>query len=116
MPVAARMALAIAGMTGGSAGSPSPVGGKSLFTQVIATSRGTASMRSSGKSPKLSAVIAPALEAHRGSHASPRWRIRRGHWRMLQDGRRVFVRECRVGDASRGGVVKDYHMQLGAAA
>ena len=63
-----------------------------------------------------SAAIAPALDAHRGSHASPRWHIRRGHWRMLQDGRRVFVRECRVGDASRGGVVKDYHMQLGAVA
>jgi len=43
-----------------------------------------------------------------GSHASPRWHIRRGHWRQLADGRRVFVRECEVGDATRGGVLKDY--------
>lgn len=51
-----------------------------------------------------------------GSHASPRWHLRRGHWRQLADGRRVFVRECAVGDASRGGVVKDYHVRVGEAA
>lgn len=43
-----------------------------------------------------------------GSHASPRWHLRRGHWRQLADGRRVFVRQCEVGDPARGGVVKDY--------
>lgn len=43
-----------------------------------------------------------------GSHASPRWHIRRGHWRQLADGRRVFVRQCEVGDPERGGVIKDY--------
>jgi hypothetical protein len=43
-----------------------------------------------------------------GSHASPRWHIRRGHWRQLADGRQVFVRACEVGDADRGGVLKDY--------
>lgn len=46
--------------------------------------------------------------AAQGTHASPRWHIRRGHWRTLADGRRVFVRECEVGDATLGGVVKDY--------
>lgn len=51
-----------------------------------------------------------------GSHASPRWHLRRGHWRQLADGRRVFVRECAVGDPSRGGVVKDYQVQVGEAA
>lgn len=45
-----------------------------------------------------------------GTHATPRWHIRRGHWRTLADGRRVFVRECEVGDKSRGGVVKDYEV------
>ncbi|WP_373504654.1 hypothetical protein [Aestuariivirga sp.] len=45
-----------------------------------------------------------------GTHASPRWHIRRGHWRNLAGGRRVFVRECEVGDMSRGGVVKDYEV------
>ena len=48
-----------------------------------------------------------------GSHASPRWHIRRGHWRSLADGRRVFVRACEVGDATRGGVVKDYQVAMG---
>ena len=43
-----------------------------------------------------------------GTHASPRWHIRRGHWRQLADGRRIFVRECQVGDAANGGVLKDY--------
>ena len=48
-----------------------------------------------------------------GSHASPRWHIRRGHWRSLADSRRVFVRACEVGDATRGGVVKDYQVAMG---
>jgi len=43
-----------------------------------------------------------------GTHAAPRWHVRRGHWRQLADGRRVFVRQCEVGDPARGGVVKDY--------
>lgn len=51
-----------------------------------------------------------------GTHASPRWHIRRGHWRTLSDGQRVFVRECAVGDPARGGVVKDYRVELGSAA
>ena len=51
-----------------------------------------------------------------GSHASPRWHIRRGHWRTLPDGQRVFVRSCEVGDSARGGVVKDYRVTMGEAA
>jgi hypothetical protein len=47
-----------------------------------------------------------------GSHASPRWHIRRGHWRQLADGRRVFVRQCEVGDPTRGGIVKDYAVEM----
>ena len=43
-----------------------------------------------------------------GTHASPCWHVRRGHWRQFADGRRVFVRQCQVGDPARGGVVKDY--------
>ena len=51
-----------------------------------------------------------------GTHAAPRWHVRRGHWRNLHDGRRVFVRECEVGDQTRGGVIKDYQVDLGRAA
>lgn len=43
-----------------------------------------------------------------GTHASPRWHQRRGHWRTLANGRRVWVRDCTVGDASKGAVWKDY--------
>ena len=58
---------------------------------------------------RIHAVSRPAS----GSNASPRWHIRRGHWRTLADGRRVFVRACEVGDATRGGVVKDYQVAMG---
>ena len=29
---------------------------------------------------------------------------------ILADGRRIFIRECQVGDMTRGGVVKDYEV------
>jgi hypothetical protein len=54
-------------------------------------------------------------EPQGGSHASPRWHVRRGHWRQLADGRRVFVRACEVGDPERGGVIKDYIVEGRAA-
>lgn len=60
--------------------------------------------------------VSAAVARLGGTHASPRWHIRRGHWRQLRDGRRVFVRECEVGDASRGGVVKDYRVAVASAA
>ena len=53
-----------------------------------------------------------AIPPQGGSHASPRWHLRRSHWRQLADGRRVFVRQCEVGDATRGGVVKDYTVEV----
>jgi hypothetical protein len=43
-----------------------------------------------------------------GTHASPRLHDRRGHSRQLPDGRIVWVRPCKVGDASRGTVFHDY--------
>lgn len=54
-------------------------------------------------------------EPRGGTHASPRWHVRRGHWRQLADGRRVFVRACEVGDPEHGGVVKDYIIGARAA-
>jgi hypothetical protein len=54
-------------------------------------------------------------EPQGGTHASPRWHVRRGHWRQLADGRRVFVRACEVGDPERGGVIKDYIIEGRAA-
>lgn len=47
-----------------------------------------------------------------GTHASPRLHDRRGHWRtMKKSGKRVWVRDCTVGDASRGVVFKDYEVK-----
>ncbi len=60
--------------------------------------------------------VATALRETTGTHASPRWHIRRGHWRTLRGGRRTFVRECEVGDPAQGGVVKDYRVQMEARA
>ena len=56
------------------------------------------------------AKVKPKSPSRGGTHASPRWHIRRGHWRTLVNGRRVFVREAQVGGMARGGVVKDYEV------
>jgi hypothetical protein len=42
-----------------------------------------------------------------GTHASPRAHDRRGHWRSLPKGK-VWVKPCKVGDASKGTVFHDY--------
>jgi hypothetical protein len=43
-----------------------------------------------------------------GAHATPRQHERRGHWRTCSNGKRVWVRNCLVGDPARGFVSKDY--------
>ena len=43
-----------------------------------------------------------------GSHATPRLHVRRAHIRRLPTGAVTFVRQCMVGDASRGFAAKDY--------
>ena len=48
-------------------------------------------------------------EGQGGTHASPRLHDRRGHWRTYKaTGKRVWVKDCKVGDASKGMVFKDY--------
>lgn len=49
-----------------------------------------------------------------GTHASPRLHDRRGHWRTTASGKRVWVRDCKVGDPSRGLVFKDYKIKAAA--
>lgn len=46
-----------------------------------------------------------------GTHASPRAHTRRGHWRSLRTGKRVWVRDCKVGDAALGSVFHDYRVE-----
>jgi hypothetical protein len=47
-----------------------------------------------------------------GTHASPRLHDRRGHWRVMKaTGKRVWVKQCKVGDASKGVIFKDYKLK-----
>jgi len=51
----------------------------------------------------------PKAEPKGGTHASPRLHDRRGHFRTCKDGvRKVWVRACKVGNAAKGTVFKDY--------
>ena len=43
-----------------------------------------------------------------GSHASPRFHLRRGHLRKLENERTTWVRSCGVGNPKLGTVSKDY--------
>lgn len=52
----------------------------------------------------------PKSESLGGTHASPRLHDRRGHLRRLKDGKTCWVRACKVGDASKGVVFKDYEV------
>lgn len=56
------------------------------------------------------AKLAPSSEPAGGTHASPVWHIRRGHWRRTKNGR-TFVQAHEVGGKTRGGVVKDYKVE-----
>jgi hypothetical protein len=51
---------------------------------------------------------APPAEPQGGTHASPRRHQCRGHWRNCKSGKRVWVKDCWKGDASKGLVFKDY--------
>ena len=56
--------------------------------------------------------IGPWIGKHQpqgGTHSSPRLHDRRGHWRRIKTtGKVVWVKACKVGDASKGVVFKDY--------
>lgn len=53
---------------------------------------------------------APKADSKGGTHATPRLHDRRGHWRTYPSGKRGWVRDCKVGDASKGAVFKDYRI------
>ncbi len=50
----------------------------------------------------------PRSEGKGGTHASPRLHDRRGHLRRLANGKNVWVKSCKVGDASKGAIFHDY--------
>lgn len=43
-----------------------------------------------------------------GTHAPPRLHTRRGHYRKYKSGKRVWIRDCMVGDPTKGFVKHDY--------
>lgn len=54
----------------------------------------------------------PKGEDQGGTHASPRWHERRGHWRtMKKTGKKVWVKNCEVGDKTLGAVFHDYKLK-----
>ena len=57
---------------------------------------------------------APKKDHHGGTHASPRQHDRRGHIRRLRTGKNVWVKACKVGDASKGFVFHDYKIKESA--
>jgi len=46
-----------------------------------------------------------------GTHASPRFHQRRGHWRHLESGKKVWIGPMAVGDKAHGEVIKDYKVK-----
>lgn len=50
----------------------------------------------------------PKAEPKGGTHASPRLHDRRGHYRKLRSGKLAWVKACKVGNAAKGAVFKDY--------
>ena len=50
----------------------------------------------------------PRQKSKGGTHASPRLHERRGHLRRLKTGKNVWVKSCKVGDASKGAIFHDY--------
>ena len=50
----------------------------------------------------------PKAAPQGGTHASPRWHERRGHWRNTKNNKRVWVRNCEVGNKALGAVFHDY--------
>ena len=53
----------------------------------------------------------PRSASKGGTHASPRLHDRRGHLRRLTTGKNVWVKACKVGDASKGAIFHDYKIE-----
>jgi len=53
----------------------------------------------------------PRLDSKGRTHASPRLHDRRGHLRRLTTGKNVWVKACKVGDASKGAIFHDYKIE-----
>lgn len=86
------------------------------FVRLPITTKAGTSLQSTAKSKalweyhevKLSDVPGHIYQPKGGTHASPRWHMRRGHWRKYKTGKRVWIDNMEVGDKSLGVVAHDY--------
>ena len=53
----------------------------------------------------------PKTHTHNTTHASPKAHTRRGHWRNLKTGKKIWVKHCSVGDPSKGIALHDYRIK-----
>ena len=84
------------------------------FREASSTERSVAAIAKSKVPPweyhevELSSLPGYIYIPKGGTHASPRWHMRGGHWRNYKSGKRVWVEQMEVGDKSKGVIVKDY--------
>ena len=83
---------------------------KKSFINSVRARKGKALLEYEHKIVKIDPALTrmPGVVALGGSHASPRVHWRRGHIRTLEDGRKVQVKPCIVGDVTRGTITHDY--------
>ena len=65
------------------------------------------------KTVQITGTIKDKTKVLGGTHASPRQHERRGHWRTYRSGKRVWVKNCVVGDPSLGHVKHAYVVAQG---
>jgi hypothetical protein len=93
--------------------------GGEAYQPVVKEGLTSKRLQAKGKSPLFSWHTVkieppkPKQEHRGGTHATPRLHDRRGHLRRLANGNTCWVRACKVGDASKGVVFKDYEVMKG---
>jgi len=68
------------------------------------------------KTLELTSINSKSNEHQGGTHASPRWHLRRGHIRHLQNGNEIWINDCSVGSVTKGIINKDYKFKAGEQA
>lgn len=90
--------------------------GSEAYQPVVKEGLTSRRLQAKGKAPLFSWHTVkieppkPKQEPQGGTHASPRLHDRRGHLRRFKNGKTCWVRACKVGDASKGVVFKDYEV------
>lgn len=81
------------------------------YTSARRMAKGKPPLRYSWRTVVVGGPKTNRLDGLGGTHASPRAHTRRGHWRNTRFGKRVWVRDCKVGDPALGSVYHDYRIR-----